>query len=837
MVSLRSHVAVFRSLAGLSTLVVLGLVGCTPAEVPCGLLPVLEESTSGSQLLFDRCTGQFALDSSERAEALLPASPVGVPGLAWAVDEMQVSMTQGRYVFEGGFGSWMGLGEGSLDENIWQHEDESRSAVVEWHPGEHGSVVIRLQVEGDVDRVSIAFGCNDGERFYGTGARPQGTDHTGDSPLLYVTEQGIGQTDYDLDEFDLLRGRIGDSYFPVPWTVTDRGVGAAIGGTPIARMYLCGEQEPGVLRFEAWSDHIELQLFPAESPREAVGNWTLASGPPAAAPAWAYGPWVAVQHGSEELMRSATLLRELGIPATAMWAQDWIGGGSAPLGGYDLNFHWEWDELLYPELPERIAELHDLGFAFMGYFNPFVTDEFDEWGEALDGGFLPLTPEGDPYEFTIVDRHGSVVDLSNPAARDWLRSYMTTAAEMGQDGWMCDFAEWMPFDAQVSSGTGQDLHNEYPLLWQQVNKEALDGVHGVGNALCFNRSGWAGTQALVPVTWGGDQETSFDRDDGIATAREIGVGLGLSGIGRYGSDIAGFSSVWGGAATRELYWRWIEMAAFEPVMRTHDGLEGSENWHWERDAETTEHFARYAKWHLRLLPYLQLLDREYMEQGLPFMRHSILVEQDLGAELRDAVDQHFLGDDLLIAPVLEEGATSRTVVLPPGTWHLLTGVGAWDAGATGNTVTVEAPLGTAPVLARGGAILPLGDPSVVTSYPGSNSQVVGTEDRADRLHLAGFSGGASQGSLADGIEYAFQTTEVDGSAVPTLAGAQLASSCASEDSSNCVESVDLEEGRAIFRIDWSGSEQVLSGGGWTLSVSTTAARHGSFELRFPPQTL
>jgi len=811
-----------------------GGVGCTPDEVPCGLLTVLEASDSPTELLFDRCTGQFALDSSQGDEAVLPAAPAGSSALAWADDQLQVTMQQGRSLFEGGFGLWRGLGEGHRNENSWEAEGEAHPASVEWEQGEYGSLMIRLQVHGDVDRVSIAFGCNDGERFYGTGARPQGTDHSGESPLLYVTEQGIGQADYGLDEFDFLRGRTGDSYFPVPWIVTDRGLGVAIGGTPIARMYLCGEQEPGVLRFEAWSDRIELQLFPANSPREAVGSWTLASGPPAPAPAWAYGPWVAVQHGSEELMRSATRLRELGIPATAMWAQDWIGGGSAPLGGYDLNFHWQWDEQLYPGLPQHITELHELGFAFMGYFNPFVTDEFDEWTEALDGGFLPLTPEGDPYEFTIVDRHGSVVDLSNPAARDWLRSYMTVAAEMGQDGWMCDFAEWMPFDAQVASGRGQDLHNEYPLLWQRVNKEALDAVHGEGNGLCFNRSGWTGSQALAPVTWGGDQETSFARDDGIATAREIGVGLGLSGIGRYGSDIAGFSSVWEGASTRELYWRWIEMAAFEPVMRTHDGLAGAENWHWERDAETTEHFSRYAKWHLRLLPYLQGLDREYMEQGLPFMRHSILVEPAASDELRDAVDQHFLGDNLLIAPVLEEGATARTVVLPPGAWHLLMGVGAWQVGSTATTVTIEAPLGTTPVLARGGSILPLGDPAVVTSYPGSHSQVTGIEDRADRLHLAGFSGGSSQGLLADGAEYDFQAEEVDGSSVPLLGATELASSCANQDSSNCIESVALDEGKAVFRVNWSAGEQVLSGTGWTLNLSPQTARSGTFELRFPP---
>ena len=96
-------------------------------------------------------------------------------------------------------------------------------------PGPRDSIHLQLEVAGQPDRVSLAFGCNEGERFYGLGARPQGTDHTGTSPMLYTAEQGIGQRDFGLDEFDFLNGRTGDSYFPVPWTVTDRGLGVAIG--------------------------------------------------------------------------------------------------------------------------------------------------------------------------------------------------------------------------------------------------------------------------------------------------------------------------------------------------------------------------------------------------------------------------------------------------------------------------------------------------------------------------------------------------------------------------------------------------------------------------------
>jgi len=811
----------------------LSLVACEAEETPCGYHSVLT-TTEGAVLQLDRCTGQLRVGREGDQESWLSGTPEGTPALAWAVDDVVVDMYQGRYTFEGVFGLWRGLGEGVFgDESTWVSSNEERPARLSWSEGPRGSIVVRLEVDDEeVDRVSLGFGCSEGERFYGTGARPQGTEHSGSSPLLYTAEQGIGQIDYRLDELDLLRGRIGDSYFPVPWTVTDRGLGVGISGSPIARMYLCGEDEPGVLRFEAWERSIEIQIFPAESARDAVGDWTLAEGAPAPAPDWAYGPWVAVQHGSTELARTAEFVREEGIPVTALWAQDWIGGDGAPLGGYDLFYHWEWDEDLYPGLPGLIEDLHAQGFAFLGYFNPFVTQGFDEWDEAVSGGFLPKTPEGDNYEFTIVDRYGSVVDLSNQEAWDWTLAYMKTAAEMGQDGWMCDFGEWMPFDAQVGSGLGQGLHNAYPLLWQEVNMQALNEVLGVGNGLCFNRSGWAGTQRIAPVSWGGDQETSFARDDGLPTAREIGVGLGLSGIGRYGSDIAGFSSVWGDPSTKEVYWRWIELAAFEPVMRTHDGLAADDNWHWEEDEETLAHFARYARWHMRLLPYLQILDGEFMEQGLPFMRHSLLVGDPLSSgweSLRDAPDQHFLGDDLLVAPMVEEGAVARSVVLPPGKWFSLMGTEAFDGGVDGATVSIDAPLGTTVVLGRGGSVVPLGDPDVVTSYASTDPTVVSTASRSSSLDLVAFAGGDSTRALADGVlvEWSASTSPTLGSV--TLNGVDLAPTCMDPSMTNCVDAANL--GFPVVRVSWPEGVSVLSGANWTLSVETSSERQGTVELR------
>jgi len=809
---------------------------CDATPEPCGYVPVFESTGDAALLSAHQCTGALALGDAAAPDTWLGPAPDGAPALAFAHDELTHSMTQGRYRMEGTFGDWQGFSEGDfVGGNAWSSGQGNEVARLDWGPGPQGSIHVSLEVSGEPDRVSIAFACNDGERFYGLGARPDRVDHTGTTRMLYTAEQGIGQRDYGLDELDPIEGRTGDSYFPVPWTVTDRGLGVGIGGTPIARMYLCGADEPGVLRFEAWEDRLDLFLFAAGDPKDAVGRWTLAGGTPAPAPDWAFGPWLASQRSTENLLATAAQVRALGIPATAIWSQDWIGGRQNAFG-YDLNYHWEWDPETYPNLPEAIDELHDLGFAFLGYFNPFITEGFDFYDEAKTFGYMIEQPDGEPYEFSIVTRFGSVVDLLDPGAWDWAKAYMAEAPAMGQDGWMCDFAEWMPFDAQLFGGVvGQDNHNEYPLLWQQLNMEVLNEGLGEGNGLCFNRSGWTGTWAIAPVTWGGDQETDFADDDGLPTARRIGVGLGLSGVGRYGSDIAGFSSLFQGPSNKEVYWRWVSMGAFEPVMRLHEGLRDEDNWRWDRDAESIDHFRRYTRWHMRMLPLWRILEEEYETRGWPFMRHAILVEpgDSDGFELvRDAPEQHFIGDDLLVAPVVVEEAEERDVVIPPGLWYGFFNGETYDGGTAGTTVTVDAPLSEIPVFARAGSILPLLDEDVDSSYRSDARGVVDDGDVDHIVDLIVFHGEAADVTLTDGRGFTWAADGVgplsDGAV--SLDGVEL-EDCTAVRQQRCVRGYG--GGEWTLEVEWDADSSVLEGPGWSLTATDAAGTRGTVILRFP----
>ena len=108
------------------------------------------------------------------------------------------------------------------------------------------------------------------------------------------------------------------------------------------------------------------------------------------------------------------------------------------------------------------------------------------------------------------------------------------------------------------------------------------------------RSGWARTSALAPIVWAGDQRTSFDRDDGFPTVLAMGIGMGASGVSLFTHDIGGYQSVGNPPSTRELWFRWASLGAFTPIMRTHHGAFDTDNWQFDSDDATTEHFAAMA---------------------------------------------------------------------------------------------------------------------------------------------------------------------------------------------------------------------------------------------------
>jgi alpha-glucosidase len=267
---------------------------------------------------------------------------------------------------------------------------------------------------------------------------------------------------------------------------------------------------------------------------------------------------------------------------------------------------------------------------------------------------------------------------------------------LGMDGMMADFGEWAPLDGVYASGADpHDEHQLFPVRWHRAWREVLDEMRPDGDWVVFARSGYTGVHAVAQVYWVGDQEADFSVHDGLPTVVPAMLSLGMSGIPFVTHDVAGFSN---GPSSKELYMRWAELGAFTPIFRTHDGNRKNENWSWDRDPETLAHFRRMAVVHERLVPELLVLAAEAARTGAPMLRHLALVHPG-DPECRRTHDEMLLGDDLLVAPVVEDGARTRSVYFPPGAAWYDVWTGARHEGGT--RADVPAPLGAPPVFARG----------------------------------------------------------------------------------------------------------------------------------------
>ncbi len=582
------------------------------------------------------------------------------------------------------------------------------------HPEPGITSLLRLEVTaGARQSISLPTRCDANSSFHGFGAQYHKTNQRGEAFRLFVSEQGLGR-DPSLPVFPVNGGPY-TSYFPMPYFVDARGFGALLRTDQRVEVDLC-KSDPDVAWFEVVSNQpLEMLVFHGPSATDVIEQLGSEVGRPTEPPEWAYDLWIGAQAGTTDntiinsgpgagsagIRAEAAALREAGIPAGVLWVQDWSGIRLNFDGGSGVQYSWDADTVLYPDLADLVAELRQDGFRFLAYVNPFIDrDRGFRFYEEMDRDSLLIkNTDGETYDFFAPNGFSSFPDFTNPATRDYVRRTLRDLVlDYGFDGWMADFGEAAPTDAVYFAGSDPVArHNLFPLDWHGIVREALDEARPDGDWVSFGRSGFTGVHAQSMIHWIGDQETDWSETDGLPTVVPAMINLGLSGVPYVTHDIAGFSGTIAPPSTKELFQRWTELGAFTPIMRTHEGARKLLNWSWEKDDETTAHFRRFALVHAALKPDLLEWSALAAETSMPILRHLMLVFPD-DEQSRQISNQFMLGNELLVAPVVTEGATAKEVYLPPGTWyHVFTG----SQHEGGVTISVEAPIGSPAVFSLG----------------------------------------------------------------------------------------------------------------------------------------
>ncbi|WHP16440.1 alpha-xylosidase [Cellulomonas sp. ES6] len=463
------------------------------------------------------------------------------------------------------------------------------------------------------------------------------------------------------------------AYKNVPFYLTNRGYGVLV-NHPGHVSFEVGSESVGQVQFAVRGEVLEYLVVAGPTPADVLRRYTALTGRPPVVPAWSYGLWLSTSFTTDYDEQTVTSfvdgMAERGIPLSVFhfdcfWMRE---------------FQWtdfEWDPRVFPDPEGMLARLHDRGLRVSAWVNPYIAQASPLFDEAREAGYLVRRPDGSVWQWDMWQAGMGLVDFTNPAATAWYQGYVRRLLRQGVDAVKTDFGERIPTDVVWHDGSDPEaMHNLYAHLYNRAVFDVLESERGTGEAVVFARSGTAGGQTM-PVHWGGDNSSSFES---MAETLRGGLSLSLSGYGFWSHDIGGFE----GMPDREVFMRWLAFG----LLSSHSRLHGSSSYRvpWAFDEDGTpegesavEVAAFFTRLKMRLMPYLLHVGRTVHEEGLPFTRPMVLAfPDDPAVEHLDR--QYLIGDDLLVAPVLQPGGRVR-YYLPEGRWtHLLTGeeaTGGW----------------------------------------------------------------------------------------------------------------------------------------------------------------
>ena len=591
------------------------------------------------------------------------------------------------------------------------------SYILTFKPAGDGQVDMDIQVTPDdqndkpFNRTYLTFASPEDEQFLGFGMQFTYANMKGRRLPIFSQEQGIGRglqplsLGANLTNGKGISGSWHTSYGGVPQFLTNYQRSFFLRSTEYS---VFDFKKSNQIRVELFSSHLKGRLIAGSGPKELLERYTSYAGRMKPLPTWMdQGVIVGMQGGTADVRKTWRALKEKGVPIAAFWLQDWVGRRKTSFGS-QLWWNWQLDPATYPDWEKLIQDLQAEGIQIMTYLNPFLVDtaERTDWQgtnlyqEASRQSLLVKDQSGQNYAIENSSFSSGLLDLTNPQARQWIKGVIKDQLIMsGAKGWMADFGEALPLDSRLFQGNPQSFHNRYPVEWAKINKEAIAEAGVEHDVVFFSRSAYTQSPGQSPLFWLGDQLVSWDDRDGIKTAVTGLISSGLSGFALNHSDIGGYTTISNPIATyhrsEELFKRWTELNAFTAVMRTHEGNIPEANHQLVSNDATMEHFGYFARVHRAFTDYRRQLMNDAKDKGLPLVRHMFLeFPQDPATfGLRH---QFMLGQDFLVAPVLDQGKDQVDLYVPEGQWrHLWT-----DDLLTRGHHQVNAPMGQPAVFYR-----------------------------------------------------------------------------------------------------------------------------------------
>lgn len=456
---------------------------------------------------------------------------------------------------------------------------------------------------------------------------------------------------------------------------------------------------------------IDLFLIQGASIRDVVRRYTDLTGKSTMLPRTAMGYLGSSMYYSElrkdcddaiaEFIQTA---QEEDFPIDGFQLSSGYCSQETPAGLKRCVFTWNGERFKAPE--DFFVKMNAQGIAVAPNVKPGVLLVHPRLEEMKQKDMFVMDSEKDePGVGTWWGGPGLFVDFTKSAARTaWKEMLIESVLKKGTSSvWNdnCEYDSLTDKDCRCDfEGIGTNIGRvkaAMPNIMCQVTEEAISEVSPNRRPFIVCRSGHAGIQRYAQ-TWSGDNLTSWDTlKYNIATM----LGMSLSGVANQGSDVGGFH---GGAPEPELLVRWVQSGVFYPRFSVHStNTDNTVTELWMYPAYTS-YIRDAVKLRYRLIPYLYSLMARAHESGLPIVEPMCSAFQQDACCYDEGVN-FMVGDSLLVASVVEKGASIRRVYLPEG--EVFYDLSTRERYEGGQTVELLVDVGSIPMFIRGGGIVPM----------------------------------------------------------------------------------------------------------------------------------
>lgn len=340
---------------------------------------------------------------------------------------------------------------------------------------------------------------------------------------------------------------------------------------------------------------------------------------------------------------------------------------------------WSFDKNKFSDPAAMVKRMHELGFKVSLWLVPFINENAKDYALLKANGGLIINPDGSVHKRKWWNGESALLDMTSPFTVKWLKTIL--------DGLMRDY----DIDGFKFDGGGTRFY-----LGEQKYCEQTDCV-GQSSAWAKFALGYDISElkeyCYLPfahvITRLNDKRRIWDDKEGIGSLVPNMINAGLCGALYTCADMIGGGQISdfrfrADEVDEEVIMRFCECSALMPCMQFSHA-------YWNENDKIGAQFLKYAKLHASFKPYIEKLITEAVNFGTPILRS---LEYEFPHSGFEKENQSFmLGGDYLVAPVIQKGATTKTVKLPQGSWLFVSENKTYDGG---QTITVNAPVGVLP---------------------------------------------------------------------------------------------------------------------------------------------